>query len=405
MMKHRIVRLVAVAALFAPILGACKEDPPPPPLPEPARSGKAAGNAQGKKGPKNRFTDSRVPKITPATTKAYRVESCYFGSLGLRVARDAYAKSLGGAEPGPNKIPEFGDYPENRKLAEAAKKRQEAAKKRDAEAATRGAAGVPKRRPMVGPTPQIPFLRHLQSCRVSKTLKQPKLEALDKAIADFEQYVSPLQRTLLDAHRYYARKRFEKDDFKRSKKLHENLVKGFAELDDKLAAFHTAVAAWRAEGPAPTEKLDEGGTVALRAVGEARALTFLFLAETLDGEAIKEGLEQVRKTNEELKARSEGGRKEVFSKFLPPKLQIFIDAVQEASKATAKLTPEQAYPVTAAMTGILEANHRALGQLLRQRGDTKAGRPTRLVNPRVKAVNKRERVRPLNVKPGAGKDE
>jgi hypothetical protein len=405
MTKQRIAKLAAAAALLAPMLGACKEDPPPPPLPEPARSGKAAGNAKGKTNAKNRFADARVPKISPATTKAYRVESCYFGAMGLRVARDAYAKSMGGAEPGPNKIPEFGDYPENIKLAEAAKKRAAAAKKRDAEAAKRGAAGVPNRRPMVGPTPQIPFLRHLQSCRVSKTMKEPAIEGLDQAIADFEQYVSPLQRTLLDAHRYYSRKRFEKDDFKRSKKLHETLVKGFAELDTQLAAFQGAVDSWRAKRPAPTEKLDEGGVIAQRAIDDARALTLLLIAETVDAGAVTESLEKLRKAHEELKGRAEGGRKEVFAKFVPPKLEVFIEAAAAASKLTGKLAPVQTYPVTAALTAIIEANHRALGQLLRRRGDTKDGRPTRLVNPSIKPGVSRPRIRPLKLKPGAEKGE
>jgi len=404
MTKHRIAKLAVVAALCAPILGACKEDPPPPPLPEPARSGRAAASGKAKLNPRDRLSDRRVPKIDPATTKAYRIDSCYFGSLGLKVARDAYLGSLGEAEPGPGKIPEFGDYPENRKLAEAAKKRQEAAKKRAEDAKKRGAAGLPARRPILGPTPQIPFLRHLQSCRVAKTLKAPKIDGLDQAIADFEAYVSPLQRSLLDSHRYYTRKRYEKDEFKRSKKMHEDLVKAFAELDDKLAAFHEAVEAWRAKRESPAEKLDEGGTMAAAAVAEAQALTLLFLAETLDAAAVKDSIQKLEKASQDLKARKEGGRKEVFAKFVPPKLEELIAAAEAAAKGTGKLTAEQTYPVTAAMTLVLEANYRALGQLLRQRGDTKDG-PSRLISPRLKAVDAVPRVRPQNAKPREPKPE
>ncbi|MBW2452870.1 MAG: DUF3829 domain-containing protein [Deltaproteobacteria bacterium] len=404
MTNHRIAKLAAIAALCAPILGACKEDPPPPPLPEPARSGRAAGSGTPKLNARDRLSDRRVPKIDPATTKAYRVDSCYFGSLGLKVARDAYLKSMGGAEPGPGKLPEFGDYPENRKLAEAAKKRQEAAKKRSDEARKRGAAGLPERRPILGPTPQIPFLRHLQSCRVAKTLKAPKIDGLDPAIADFEQYVSPLQRTLLDAHRYYTRKRYEKDDFKRSKKMHDDLVKGFAELDERLAAFHEAVDTWRADRKPPVEKLDEGGTMAQTAVNDAQALTFLLLADKLDAAAIQQSLEKIKKTSEELKSRKEGGRKEVHAKFVPPKLEELVKAAEAAAKVPTTLTSEQSYPVTAAMVLVLEAQYRALGQLLRQRGDTKNG-PSRMITPRLKAVDAVPRLHPRNVEPREPKKE
>ncbi len=404
MTNHRTAKLAVIAAFCAPILGACKEDPPPPPLPSPARSGRVAASGSPKMNARNRLSDRRVPKIDGATTKAYRIDSCYFGSLGLQVARDAYAKSLGGAEPGPGKIPEFGDYPENRKLAEAAKKRQEAAKKRADEARKSGAAGLPDRRPILGPTPQVPFLRHLQSCRVAKTLKAPKMDGMDQAIADFEQYVSPLQRTLLDAHRYYGRKRYEKDDFKRSKKLHDDLVKSFAELDERLGAFQEAVTAWRAERQPPAEKLDEGGTMAQAAVEEAEALTLMLLADKPDAAAIQESLDKLKKASEELKARKEAGRREVHAKFVPPKLDELITAAEAVAKVPTKLTPQQSYPVTAAMVLVLEAHYRALGQLLRQRGDTKDG-PSRLIAPRFKAADGAPRLHPRNVKPREPKKE
>jgi hypothetical protein len=232
---------------------------------------------------------------------------------------------------------------------------------------------------------------------VAKTLKAPKIDGLDQAIADFEQYVSPLQRTLLDAHRYYSRKRYEKDDFKRSKKLHEDLVKGFGELDERLAAFHQAVDAWRGERKPPVEQLDEGGTMAQSAVDEAQALTLMLLADKPDTAAIQQSLDKIKKTAEELKARKEGGRKEVHAKFVPPKLEEFVAAAEEAVKVTTKLTPTQSYPVTAAMVLVYEAHYRALGQLLRQRGDTKSG-PSRMITPRLKAVDAVPRVQPREPK-------
>jgi hypothetical protein len=49
-----------------------------------------------------------VPKVEPQAMKEYRVDVCYFGTLTLKQARDAYFASLGKDEPSEKKIPSFG---------------------------------------------------------------------------------------------------------------------------------------------------------------------------------------------------------------------------------------------------------------------------------------------------------
>ena len=52
-----------------------------------------------------------VKKPDPLVTKTFKAESCAYGALSLKLAQVAYTESLGGGEPGPDKIPDFGAEP------------------------------------------------------------------------------------------------------------------------------------------------------------------------------------------------------------------------------------------------------------------------------------------------------
>ncbi len=64
----------------------------------------------------------RGPKLSRETLGRHRLQLCFFGAVGLEVAREAYWDSLGPDEPGlgepsPGKlgalhVPQFGRYPE-----------------------------------------------------------------------------------------------------------------------------------------------------------------------------------------------------------------------------------------------------------------------------------------------------
>lgn len=98
-------RLGAVAALAIGLsLVGCSDDPPAGP------EGTLSGSA-GK--PTALPGGSELKKPDPLVTKSYRADACYYGSLALKQARDAYLASLGGAEPSADKIPDFGADPDD----------------------------------------------------------------------------------------------------------------------------------------------------------------------------------------------------------------------------------------------------------------------------------------------------
>src|SRR6185437_8154906 len=80
-----------------------KEEPPKPDpavqAPASARPMPARMNTRNPMGP---------IRVDPQEIKNYRVDVCYYGTLSLRQARDAYLASLGKDEPSEKKIPYFG---------------------------------------------------------------------------------------------------------------------------------------------------------------------------------------------------------------------------------------------------------------------------------------------------------
>lgn len=102
-LRRSLVPLALMSLAIAASAG-CKDDPPPP-TPEPASSA-AAGNRAKQQTMRN--APAPIPKVEPQAMKEYRVDVCYFGTLTLKQARDAYFTSLGKDEPSEKKIPSFG---------------------------------------------------------------------------------------------------------------------------------------------------------------------------------------------------------------------------------------------------------------------------------------------------------
>ena len=103
----RLGSIVPLVLMFVPsVLAGCKKDEPVQTQPESATSTSATSSAKGKLPLRNAMAP--VPKIEPRAMKDYRLEVCYFGTLTLRQARDAYLASLGKDEPSEKKLPNFG---------------------------------------------------------------------------------------------------------------------------------------------------------------------------------------------------------------------------------------------------------------------------------------------------------
>ncbi len=346
------------------LLSGCKSDPPPPPaLPTSATAGAdstAKAGVRVKHGLDTARRSGKVPRLQPATMKRYRAQACYFGSQGLKVARDAYLGSLAGSEPSAKKLPSFGEYPEHAKLKERFE-----SKGRKAVFWGRG----------------LPFVRHLRSCAIAKTLDKGKDAAVDAALGRFDSYAGPLNKTLMEAHRYYARNEHEKDEFRQGRSFHAQLTKAFADLDAQLESFSAAIAPWlRGLGPVP-EKQDEGAKVASKAVMEARVLTLDALASTADAAGVKAALDALGLTRDALQARQISAKREPHPRVVMPRLKQFVEAATKLSEALAtgtKLSASALYPTTSAMAALVEANHRAHSHLLRRAAG--AG-PMRMLKP------------------------
>jgi hypothetical protein len=375
-MRKQVTGICALAALCAPLLLGCREDPPPPPPPPPA-----SGTAKSADAPP-KTSRNKVPRISAETMKLYRVETCYFGSMGLAVTRDAYLSSMGNASPSKDKLPSLGEFPGVRKPGD-----------KD--------TGMRDRAPILAMGRQMPFVRHVRGCSIAKSLKEPANSELDAAVVVFEKYVSEVNKTLLDASRYYTRKQWEKDDFKRAKQMDEQLKKSLPLLDEKLATFGAVVNKWVLEQKPSSEKLDDAAKLAQTILAESRAVALMVITQSGDAAKIGEAIGEIEKKHEQLKEMGGGDAKQVpHPRVMTSKIQAFVAAVKVATATDGKPTAVQQFPVTSAMADLIEANQRAMAQLLRGRGDVRPTRPMRLLDPRMSPRTPRGRGKP-GVRPTA----
>lgn len=346
-MKSSLPMLAALGA----VLVACKSDPPPPPIPAPETDAStAASGAKSGPGEDFRFKGGK-PDISDETAKNYNAELCYFGTVGLLYARDSYTASLGGAEPGANKIPSFGAYenPDKRRRKGGKKERPATARSRQ----------------------MIPFYRFVNSCTTLTRAENPANAELDAAAKDYAPFIKALNKSIMDSSRYYNRKAYEKDDGARGKKLHAELTENVAQLDAKVAAMGAAVFAWHgALGPQP-EELDDAGKLAATAVSDARALTMLLLTDPVDAAAVNTAIEKLEQSAKKLEDVQD--KQSAHGKIVPRRLKPLIDAAKEVvGKIDGnKLAIEYSHKVALRYAHLLEANHRALGQYLRKQGKVK----------------------------------
>lgn len=382
--------------LLAPLaLAGCRDDKPapgataPPAIPDIKRDLKKR---------------AKIERLSPQVMKLYRMEVCYFGGLGLRGTRDAYLASLGEQPPSAQHIPSFGlaepdeEQPEADDSGDAKQAASAAPKAATATADAKSAKPLPskldrkrermkermRRRPFRA---RLPYTRHIRSCTVAKKLKQPAAPELDAAVDEFEKYAIGLHKIVHEAHRYYERKQYEEDQFKRGKELHDELTKQFAELDDQLGAFEKAYQDWRKKQGPPPDKLDAAGELSEKALAKARALTLLFWAERgeWDTEAIGKAIASVDEAAEELAKLKEKEASSPYARMVVPHLKRTVDAAKKAAEQVAKgeLATDVLFDVTYAYVGAVDANHQALARTL---------------NPRIRRPHDRSRVKRPNIK-------
>ncbi|MBI4701733.1 MAG: DUF3829 domain-containing protein [Deltaproteobacteria bacterium] len=376
---------LAVGALAAAMLPGCKkEGPPAPPAEEsPAQGSSAAARPK----PPGRLDRAPIARISPQAMKAYRLDSCYFGTAGLLLAREAYRKSLGTATPGPGKIPAFGDYerePEEPAGADAGAPGADAG----AKGANAGARDVDERLlpGRLGRGLRLPFTRHVRSCTIAKGLKQPPAGELDEVVQQYERFVTQLDQRLNEAKRYYADKRYETDQFEQGKKLHASLAEAFASLDAERDKLGAALDAWRAKAEPATDELSEGAKIAQRAVAGARSVVTALLVKKLDRKAAGELTDALAKTVAEVEAYRDAHPDDFYCKKVAPDLGALVAVAKklQAKPAAAGLDAAQIYRLTSFFLNVVESNHIALARLVRGHSGGSPGDILRLRQPRVR---------------------
>lgn len=378
---------VSLVVLCAAATGsfACKKDEPKATA-EPSPS--ASGQAKDKSRLNIRNPMQPTAKVDPQTMKEYRMDVCYFGSLTLKQARDAYQASLGKDEPSEKKLPNFGGQappkPGDAKSASAAATAAPAVKPPAAPsgAASAGArpgasaAGRPDpRMPMPGAAgerdPRRPFdiglraphERNARACTVAAGHKDPAMPEVDAAVGAFAPYAVELAKNIAAAQTYYQREDYKKDSFAKGKELHKKLVEDFGKLDELSDKLGAAVEKWRKEHPSDPSKLDEPAKLARAAFDDARGVMLAMLSTKKLDKAL---VEKSDKAAAALKDYGAAHATDPWAKILNPTLEGFSKAVKEASeKAGDKAVDNDGYlSLVNAFTAIVEAHQRAVSRAL-----------------------------------------
>jgi hypothetical protein len=214
---------------------------------------------------------------------------------------------------------------------------------------------------------QLPFSRHVNACTAAKASAKPAWPGIDAAVAHFEAYAAPLNRVLGDASRYYARRDYARDRFKRGDELHVKLSDELAKLDDAHRAFRGAFVVWQQRLAAPAAGSDRGAALAATALAAARETSLLLLDTPRNLEQARQALQRSRSAQAKLAA---------FGKTKPDaphpsRLGTKLDALHEQADhvlqraASDRLTPSQRYRLASAMVSVVEAQRLALLQQLR----------------------------------------
>ncbi len=380
---------VPFALLVASTVVGCSEDKPKP---DPSATSATSTATSSGKGRLNLRTPlAPTVKVDPQATKEYRVDVCYFGTMTLRQARDAYLASLGGAEPSDKKLPSFGGAatPGAAPGATAApgaapgttaKPATPGAPATAAKPATPAASGAPAASGSAAARPQLPtdgpgrrpfdvalrapHERNARACSVAAGLKDAPMGEVDAALATYAPFAVELAKQIATATTYYQREEYKKDEFKRGKELHKQLTEGFQKLDEMSDKLGAALDAWRKAHPADPAKMEEGQKLAMAAWGEARDLMLAASAKKPNVQGFKDATGRLEKSVEALKAYSTSKPTDPWGKMMNPSLEAMLKAAKEAdTKVTEKGIDGDTFLVlTNSLVAVVEAKYRALSR-------------------------------------------
>jgi hypothetical protein len=347
---------IALLSVAATVVGCKDSTPAPTPEPKPESSALAI-NPRPRLNLKTPLTP--MPKVDPQTLKEYRADVCFFGSLALRQARDAYLGSLGKDEPSEKKIPSFGGAPTP--VAQGPLK------------AAPGVVAKPGAAPPERPAPErgrgdmtvrAPYERNARACVVASNVKEPAMSEVDTAIAAFAPFSLELSKTIATASAYYQREEYKADKFAKGKALHKQLVEQFAKLAGLQDKVGDAIVAYRKEHAVDTSKLSDGEKAVRQAVEDARALMMGLLAKKVDPAAYKAQLDKLTASVAALKTAAAANPSEPWEKVVLPSLEALVKHATELKVTDKPLSGEDVYAVAGPFTSVIEANQRATSRAL-----------------------------------------
>ncbi len=306
---------LAFALSFA--LGACHDEPKSNASASPSIS--AAGETA---------VDPAVRNPDPIVTKTYRLEECYYASLAFRQARNAYLGSLGDAEPGPGKIPDFAVSEDKPALAHpqppvgssgtpagsaaappTAKPATSAAKapapKSSASASAPSSSALADGKGKQMPNHAIRTVRYEYYARLCKTaagIKTPEAPEVDGIVEDFTGYALGHAKDLTDANMYYEKGDYKDDNFARGKDMHARLVNDFKALDGQEAKLWEAVKGFEDKNSIDKSGWTDGQKLADDVVIAGRDVLVDFDSSKTEAAKVKADLERLHTAKDALAA-------------------------------------------------------------------------------------------------------
>jgi hypothetical protein len=372
--------LLAGLPLFVGAAPGCKKDEPAKPDPSAATD---TANASSRVGPKHPPRNA-FNRPDPQVTKDYRVDVCYYGTLSLRQARDAYLGSLGKDEPGPKKIPSFGGpsappgAPGSPGASASAGKPAAPPTPPPAAPPKPGASGAPAASvPQPPPVAdrareflaRLPHERNARSCASAVPLKDAPMGEVDTQLAAFSPFAVELAKDITTAQQYYMREEYSKDSFARGKELDKKLREQFAKLDEMSDKLGAALEAWRKDHQPDTSKMEEGEKDARAFLEDAREVLLAVAHKKADGEAWKALLDKLDKSAAALKTYADAHTSDNWTKIMAGPVESFVKTVKGA-----KITPDKSFDsdsylqLVTGFTGLLDARQRAVARGARPGG-------------------------------------
>lgn len=361
MKSHGSLVPVGLIALTLGVGAGCKKDEPP--TPDPAAQAPATARPMPRINTRNPMGPLR---IDPQETKNYRIDVCYYGTLSLRQARDAYLGSLGKDEPSEKKIPSFGAPAAGAALAggTAAKAAPVKPAAAGAPAATASANAPPvERRPDFAL--RMPHERNARACTIAANLKDPPMGDVDTAMAAYAPYAFELAKDVTVAAQYYQREEYKKDAFAKGKELDKKLREGFAKLDEMQEKMHAALVAWHKDHAPDASKMGDGEKLARAALDDARDAFLLVAMKKAEGEPWKSAMEKLDKSVDALKAYGSAHQMDTWTRIMSTPIDAFVKAMKESKPNADKTFDAEAFlTVVQRFVGLVEARQRCVSRAM-----------------------------------------